>query len=99
MTAEVVSKGIYSPVRSQELAVRENESGPIHPGSINLTSGLEDQFDDFDLSNSDETGDGGSVSLLLLYTILSFCFAENLFLRTYFRILDINFHLRIIILY
>jgi hypothetical protein len=62
VTAEVVSKGMYSPVRSQELALREDESGPIHPGSINLTTGLEDQFDDFDLSNADETGDGGSVS-------------------------------------
>ena len=69
MTAEVVSKGMYSPVRSQELGLREDDKDSILAGSINLTTGLEDQFDDFDISNVDETGDAGCVSTVLYFLI------------------------------
>ena len=71
MKAEVVSRGMYSPVRSQELCFREEKSDSIRAtGSINLTTGLEDQFEDFDLTNVDETGDGGSVSTVLFYSCI-----------------------------
>jgi hypothetical protein len=58
---------MYSPVRSQELCLREDEGGSVHGGSINLTTGLEDQFDDFDLSNVDESGDCRRVSVKQFY--------------------------------